>query len=43
MYEKKQQFSVLNSSADIFSCAVKDHEDLHSAEVCEYKPTNSLL
>ncbi|XP_042287141.1 uncharacterized protein LOC121910145 isoform X2 [Thunnus maccoyii] len=34
MSEKTQQFSVLNSSADIFSCAVKDHEDLHSAEVC---------
>ncbi|XP_044200792.1 uncharacterized protein LOC122976405 [Thunnus albacares] len=34
MFEKKQQLSVLNSSADIFSCAVKDHEDLHSAEVC---------
>ncbi|XP_044200829.1 uncharacterized protein LOC122976424 [Thunnus albacares] len=34
MSEKKQQFSVPNSSPDIFSCAVKDHEDLHSAEVC---------
>ncbi|CAK6975064.1 uncharacterized protein LOC127354553 [Scomber scombrus] len=33
--EKKQQFSsVSHSSLDIFSCAVKDHEDLHSAEVC---------
>ncbi|XP_044200637.1 uncharacterized protein LOC122976286 [Thunnus albacares] len=34
MSEKKQQLLVLNFSADIFSCAVKDHEDLHSAEVC---------
>ncbi|XP_044200760.1 uncharacterized protein LOC122976370 [Thunnus albacares] len=34
MSEKKQQLSVLSSSPDIFSCAVKDHEDLHSAEVC---------
>ncbi|XP_067441446.1 sialoadhesin-like isoform X4 [Thunnus thynnus] len=34
MSEKTQQLSVLSSSADIFSCAVKDHEDLHSAEVC---------
>ncbi|XP_044200733.1 uncharacterized protein LOC122976353 [Thunnus albacares] len=33
MSEKKQQFSVHSSSPDIFSCAVKDHEDLHSAEV----------
>ncbi|XP_067441442.1 contactin-1-like isoform X1 [Thunnus thynnus] len=34
MFEKKQQFSVPSSSPDVFSCAVKDHEDLHSAEVC---------
>ncbi|XP_067434413.1 uncharacterized protein [Thunnus thynnus] len=34
MSEKKQQLSVPSSSPDIFSCAVKDHEDLHSAEVC---------
>ncbi|CAK6972965.1 uncharacterized protein LOC121910145 isoform X3, partial [Scomber scombrus] len=32
--EKKQQLSVPSSSLDIFSCAVKDHKDLHSAEVC---------
>ncbi|XP_062282316.1 B-cell receptor CD22-like [Scomber scombrus] len=32
--EKKQQLSVSRYSPDIFSCAVKDHEDLHSAEVC---------
>ncbi|CAK6977149.1 uncharacterized protein LOC127354553, partial [Scomber scombrus] len=32
--EKKQQLSVLRYSPDTFSCAVKDHEDLHSAEVC---------
>ncbi|XP_053181738.1 carcinoembryonic antigen-related cell adhesion molecule 21-like [Scomber japonicus] len=33
--EKKQQHSSIPlSSPDIFSCAVRDHEDLHSAEVC---------
>ncbi|XP_062291405.1 sialoadhesin-like [Scomber scombrus] len=32
--EKKQQLSVPSTSLDIFYCAVKDHEDLHSAEVC---------
>ncbi|XP_053181807.1 uncharacterized protein LOC128365170 [Scomber japonicus] len=36
--EKKQQLSVSHLYLDIFSCAVRDHEDLHSAEVCEYKP-----